>query len=152
MRCSPWESRNLFHPNSVQFSCSVVSDSLQPHESQHARPPCPSPTPGVHQDSHPSSQWHPNSLTLKSRPNNFFLTSSLCCWIQSFQTSNRIHFRYQGNSESCTSFRSHRDYLNFKRRNITNNLILGKILGMSKPSKHWRVWKVFELFQTSTKY
>ena len=45
---------------SVQFSCSVVSDSLQPHESQHARPPCPLPTPGVHSDSHPSSQWcHP---------------------------------------------------------------------------------------------
>ena len=34
--------------SSVQFSRSVVSDSLQPHESQHARPPCPSPTPGVH--------------------------------------------------------------------------------------------------------
>ena len=45
---------------SVQFSRSVLSDSLQPHESQHARPPCPSPTPGVHWDSHPSSQWcHP---------------------------------------------------------------------------------------------
>ena len=45
---------------SVQFSRSVVSDSLQPHESQHARPPCPSPTPRVHSDSHPSSQWcHP---------------------------------------------------------------------------------------------
>ena len=45
---------------SVQFSHSVVSDSLQPHESQHARPPCPSPTPGVHLDSRPSSQWcHP---------------------------------------------------------------------------------------------
>ena len=42
---------------SVQFSCSVVSDSLQPHESQHARPPCPSPTPAVHSDSRPSSQW-----------------------------------------------------------------------------------------------
>ena len=42
-----------------QFS-SVVSDSLWPHESQHARPPCPSPTPGVHWDSLPSSQWcHP---------------------------------------------------------------------------------------------
>ena len=40
---------------SVQFSCSVVSDSLQPHESQHARPPCPSPTPGVHTNScHPA--------------------------------------------------------------------------------------------------
>ena len=45
---------------SVQFSRSVVSDSLWPHESQHTRPPCPSPTPGVHSDSHPSSQWcHP---------------------------------------------------------------------------------------------
>ena len=41
---------------SVQFSHSVVSDSLRPHESQHARPPCPSPTPGVHSDSCPSSQ------------------------------------------------------------------------------------------------
>ena len=45
---------------SVQFSRSVMSDSLQPHESQHARPPCPSPTPRVHSDSRPSSQWcHP---------------------------------------------------------------------------------------------
>ena len=42
--------------NSVQFSHSVVSDSLRPHESQHARPPCPSPTPGVHSDSRSSSQ------------------------------------------------------------------------------------------------
>ena len=40
----------------VQFSCSVVSDSLRPREPQHARPPCPSPTPGVHPDSRPSSQ------------------------------------------------------------------------------------------------
>jgi len=46
--------------SSVQFSGSVVSDSLRPHESQHARPPCPSPTPGVDSDSRPSSQWcHP---------------------------------------------------------------------------------------------
>ena len=45
---------------SVQFSCSVVSDSLRPHESQHARPPCPSPTPGAHSDSHPSS--HPDMM------------------------------------------------------------------------------------------
>ena len=45
---------------SVQFSRSVVSDSLRPHEPQHARPPCPSPTPGVHSDSRPSNQWcHP---------------------------------------------------------------------------------------------
>ena len=46
--------------SSVQFSHSVVFDSLPPHESQHARPPCPSSTPGVHPDSHLSNQWcHP---------------------------------------------------------------------------------------------
>ena len=46
--------------SSVQFSCSVVSDSLRPHESQHARPPCPSPSPGVHSNSRPFSRWcHP---------------------------------------------------------------------------------------------
>ena len=46
--------------SSVQFSRSVMSDSLQPHEPQHARPPCPSPTPGVYADSCSSSQWcHP---------------------------------------------------------------------------------------------
>ena len=45
---------------SVQFSYLVVSDSLRLHELQHTRPPCPSPTPGVQSDSHPSSQWcHP---------------------------------------------------------------------------------------------
>ena len=46
--------------SSDQFSRPVVSDSLRPHESQHARPPCPSPAPGVHSDSRPLSQWcHP---------------------------------------------------------------------------------------------
>ena len=45
---------------SVQFSCSVMSDSFRPHESQHTRPPCPSPTPRVYSNSCPSSQWcHP---------------------------------------------------------------------------------------------
>ena len=46
--------------SSVQFSRSVVSNSLQPHELQHVRPPCPSPPPGVHPNSSASSQWcHP---------------------------------------------------------------------------------------------
>ena len=46
--------------SSVQFSHSVMSNSLRPHESQHARPPCSSPTPGVYSNSCPSSQWcHP---------------------------------------------------------------------------------------------
>ena len=41
---------------SVQFSCSVMSNSLRPHESQHARPPCASPTPGVHSNACPSNR------------------------------------------------------------------------------------------------
>ena len=45
---------------SLQFRCSVVSDSLQPRESQHTRPPCPSPTPGVYSNPCPLSRWcHP---------------------------------------------------------------------------------------------
>ena len=52
-----WATREVSNHYSVQFSSSVVSDCLWPHELQHARPPCPSPTPGVHSDSRPSSQW-----------------------------------------------------------------------------------------------
>ena len=54
-----WKVLN-FITHSVQFSCSVVSNSLRPHELQHARPPCPSPAPGVYPNSRPLSQWcHP---------------------------------------------------------------------------------------------
>ena len=60
-----WQMSKVSHGDhsmhrSDQISRSVMSDSLWPHELQHARPPCPSPTPRVHPDSHPSSQWcHP---------------------------------------------------------------------------------------------
>ena len=55
-KCDPLSKKYI----SVQFSCSVVSSSLWIHELQQARPPCPSPTPGVHSNSCPSSQWcHP---------------------------------------------------------------------------------------------
>ena len=46
----------IFSVQSIQFNCSVVSDSLQPHGLQHLRLPCPSPTPGVHPNPCPSSQ------------------------------------------------------------------------------------------------
>ena len=74
---------------SVQFSCSVVSDSLWPHESQHTWPPCPSPTPGVHSNSSPSSRWcHPaitSSVVPFSCPQSLpasesFPVSQLCTW------------------------------------------------------------------------
>ena len=54
------KDRNIDQFSSVQFSCSVVSDSFQPHEPQHANPPCPSSTPRVYPNSCPLSQWcHP---------------------------------------------------------------------------------------------
>ena len=75
---------------SDQISRSVVSDSLRPHESQHARPPCPSPTPGVHSESCPSSQWcHPaissSVFPFSSCPQSFpasgsFPMSQLFAW------------------------------------------------------------------------
>ena len=64
----------LFNISSVQFSHSVVSDYLWPHELQHARSPCPSPTPRVYSDSHPSSQWcHPaiSTSTSNNIPSKF---------------------------------------------------------------------------------
>ena len=73
-----------------QFSRSVVSDSLQPHELQHARPPYPSPSPGVHSDSRRSSQWcHPaissSVVPFSSCPQSFpasesFPMSQLFAW------------------------------------------------------------------------
>ena len=73
--------------SSVQFSHSVVSDSLQPHELQHARRPCPSSTPGVHWDSRPSSQWAvqpPHPLLTPSPPApNPYQHQSLFQWVNS---------------------------------------------------------------------
>ena len=59
-RSKVWCWKEKYCISSVQFSHSVVPDSLRPHESQHARPPCPSPSPRVHSDSRQWSQWcHP---------------------------------------------------------------------------------------------
>ena len=61
--------------SSIQFSHSVMSNSLWPYELQHARPPCPSPTPTVHPNSHPSSRWcHPTNssvIPFSSCPQSF---------------------------------------------------------------------------------
>ena len=65
--------------SSVQFSSSVVSLSLRPHEPQHTRPPCPSPTPGVYTNSCPLSQWCHLTISFSVVP------FSSC--LQSFPTS-----------------------------------------------------------------
>ena len=79
-----------FKFSSVQFSRSVVSDSLRPYESQHSRPPCPSPTPRVHSNSRPLSRWcHPavssSVIPFSSRPQSLpasesFPMSQLFTW------------------------------------------------------------------------
>ena len=66
---------------SVQLSCSVMSDSLQPHEPQHTRPPCPSPIPGVNPNSCPLSRWcHPtissSVVPFSSCPQSFLASGS----------------------------------------------------------------------------
>ena len=80
----------VLSPISVQFSCSVMSDSLWHHELQHTRLPCPSPTPGVHSNSCPSSWWcHPaissSVIPFSSCPQSLpasqsFPTSQLFTW------------------------------------------------------------------------
>ena len=91
---SCYKIRNRFvkpmYKHSVQFSHSVVSDSLRPHELQQARPPCPSPTPGVHPNPCPSSWWrHPtissSVIPFSSCPQSFpasgsFQMSQLFAW------------------------------------------------------------------------
>ena len=76
--------------SSVQFSLSVVSDSLRPHEFQHARPPRPSPTPRVYSNSCPSSQWCHRAISSSVIPfsscplslpaSGSFPTSQLFAW------------------------------------------------------------------------
>ena len=68
--------------HSFQFSRSIVSDTLQPHERQHARPPCPSPTPRVHPNPCSLSRWcHPtissSVLPFSSCPQSFLASGSL---------------------------------------------------------------------------
>ena len=77
----------------VQFSCSVVSNSLQPHESQHARPPCPSPTPGVHSDLRPSIESvMPSSHLILCHP--LFLLPPIFPSIRVFSSETVLHISW----------------------------------------------------------
>ena len=87
---SPLDCKEIKWVSSVQFSRSVMSNSLWPHESQHARPPCPSPTPEIYPNSCPSSRWcHPaissSVVPFSSCPQSFpesgsFTMSQLFAW------------------------------------------------------------------------
>ena len=78
--------------SSVQFSCSVVSDSLRPHELQHNRPPCPSPNPTVHSNSCLSSWWcHPSSHLIHFCP--LLLLPPIPPSIRVFSSESTLHMR-----------------------------------------------------------
>ena len=112
--------------NSVQFTCSVISDSLQPHESQHARPPCPSPTPGVYPNSCPSSVMpsshlilcHPLLLPPTPRSIGVFSNeSTLCVWWP----------KYWSFSFSIRPSNEHPGLISFRMDIASDNNILGNL-------------------------
>ena len=78
--------------NSVQFSCLIVSDSLRPRESQHARPPCPSPTPRVHSDSRPIKSVMPSSHLILCHP---LLLPPIPPSIRVFSNESPVHMRWR---------------------------------------------------------
>ena len=94
-----WVARSRYC--SVQSSHSVVSNSLQPHESQHARLPCPLPSPGVHSDSRPSSRWcHP---AISSSVIPFFSCSQSLPASESFPTSQLFSWGGQSTGVSTSA-------------------------------------------------
>ena len=102
MKLLPASAEWNFSFSSVQFSRSVVSDSLRPRELQHARPPCPSQTPGVHPDSRPSSQWcHP---AISSSVVPFFSCPQSLPASESFPMSQ--HFAWGGQSTGVSALAS----------------------------------------------
>ena len=89
--------------SSVHFSCSVVSSSLRPHELQHARPPCPSPTPGVYSNSCPLSPWcHPaissTVVPFSSCPQSLWVSESFQWVSSSHQVAKVLEFQLQHQS------------------------------------------------------
>ena len=94
---APWKKR-YDQPNSVQFSPSVVSDSLRPHEPQHAMLPSPSPPPRVHPNPCPLSQWcHPtissSVVPFSSCPKSFPASGSFQWVSSSHQVAKVLEFQ-----------------------------------------------------------
>ena len=102
--------------SSVQFSRSVVSDSLRTHELQHARPPCPSPTPGVHSNSHPLSRWcHPAIYLIHYRP--LFLLPPIPPTIRVLSNESTLRMRwpkYRSFSFSIIPSKEHPGLISFR--------------------------------------
>ena len=110
--------------SSVQFSCSVVSDSLRPHGLQHARPPCPSPTARVHSNSFPLSWWcHPtisSSVVPFSSCLQSFPASGSFPMSQFFTSGGQGIGVSASTSRLCTKIM--REYLNYLRQHCKSGI------------------------------
>ena len=123
--------------SSVQFSRSVMSNSLRPHQSQHARPPCPSPTPGAYSNSCPSSRWcHPaissSVVPFSSCPQS--LSASV------FSNESTLHMRwpkYWSFSFSISPSNEHPGLISFR----TDWLDLLAVQGTLKSLRQHHSWK-----------
>ena len=152
-----WEKHNSISSfSSVQFSRSVMSDSLQPHESQHTRPPCPSPTPRVHSDSRPWSWWcHPaisssvvpfSSCPQSLPPSKSFPMSELFTWggqstgvsalDHSFQRNPRADLLQNGLVGSPCSLRDSQESSPIPQSKCINSSVLSFLYGPVLTSMH----------------
>ena len=105
----------MIESGSVQFSCSVMSDSLQPHELQHTRPPCPSPTPRVYPDSCPLSRWCHLTISSSDVPFTSHLQSFPASG--SFLNESALHIRwpkYWSFSFSISASNEHPGLISFR--------------------------------------
>ena len=98
-----------------QFSCSVVSDSLRPHGLQHTRPPCPSPTPGVHPNSCPLSRWCHPTISSSVGPFSSYLQSFPASGSFSNESALRIRWpKYWSFSFSISPSSEHPGLISFR--------------------------------------
>ena len=120
--------------HSIQFSHSVVSDSLQPHGLQHARPPCPSPTPGVYSNSCPLSQWWHPTISFSVVP------FSSC--LQSFPASGSFQmsqlFSSGGQSIGVSASNEHSGLI--FRMDWLDLLSVQRTLGSLLQHHSWKAW------------
>ena len=146
---------NLFRFSSVQFSRSVMSNSLRPHELQHARPPCPSPTPGVHSDSRPSSVM-PSSHLILCHP--LLLLPSIPPSFKVFFNESTLHMRwpqYWSFSFSISPSKEHPGLISFKMDWLDLLAVQGtlKSLLQHRSSKSSILWRsAFFIVQLSHPY
>ena len=138
---------------SVQFSCSVMSHSLRLHELQHSRPPCPSPTPGVHSDSRPLSQWCHPAISSSVIP---FPPAPNPSQHQSFESTLLIRWpKYRGFSFSIIPSKEIPGLISFRMDWLDLLAVQGtlKSLLQHHSSKAWILWhSAFSIVQLSHPY